>query len=457
MGFRSVNPTNGREVRVVPFASKSEHAEILGACAAASAAWQNTEIDLRAALLRRLAHLIRERASPLAMLMAEEMGKPVREGRAECEKCAGLAEYYAEHGRAFLAPDDSLIPGVARVQLEPLGTVLLVMPWNFPFWQVFRCAVPALLAGNTVLLKHAPNVPGCALALSQLFLDSGFPKATFANVFAPTESVESLISSDSIDAVSLTGSTRAGRVVATAAGRALKKAVLELGGSDAYLILADADLDLAVEACATGRLINGGQSCIAAKRFIAVDPVHDEFLARFTQRMLAVSYGDPTEDTTLLGPLAREDLRDTLQAQVDQSVRLGARLSAGGSIPEGPGFFYPPTVLADVAPGMPVFDEETFGPVAAVVRARDAQHAIELANQSRFGLGSAIFTRDADAAKWAAAEMKVGCVFVNGFVRSDARLPFGGIRDSGYGRELSRYGLLEFVNIKTVYSVRKLP
>ncbi len=453
MPLQSVNPSDGSLVREYPEASDAEVAKALTEAAAAFEAWRRTSFDARASILRRAGALLRERSDALARLMALEMGKPVAQGRAEAEKCAGTCDYYAEHAARLLAPEPATTEARASyVAFEPLGPVLAVMPWNFPLWQVFRFAAPALMAGNVGLLKHASNVTGCALAIEELLRDAGLPAAAFRALLVPSSRVASLVEAPQVVAVTLTGSTPAGRAVAAKAGACLKKSVLELGGSDPYLVLEDADLEAAAETCAASRLINGGQSCIAAKRFVVVEPVRREFEERLVERMRARVVGDPLEETTAIGPQARHDLRDELQRQVAASVSRGARVLLGCAVPEGAGAFYPPSVLSGVVPGMPAFDEELFGPVAAVVAAKDERDAIRLANHTVFGLGAAVFTRDlARGERIARHELQAGSCFVNAFVRSDPRLPFGGIRESGYGRELGAFGIREFVNVKTVY------
>jgi succinate-semialdehyde dehydrogenase/glutarate-semialdehyde dehydrogenase len=385
--------------------------------------------------------------------MAEEMGKPVRDGVAEVQKCAVGCDYYAENAERFLAPE--MVKTQARksfVVFQPLGIVLAVMPWNFPFWQVFRFAAPGLMAGNAAVLKHASNVPGCALAIEQAFRKAGFPENLFRTLMIGSRSVDTVIEHPLIRAATLTGSGPAGRAVASKAGALLKKTVLELGGSDPYLVLDDADLDLAAKVGAKGRLVNSGQSCIAAKRFIVVEKVRRQFEELFVSQMSAVKVGDPLGDNTQMGPLARHDLRDTVHRQVEGSIAKGARCLLGGTIPNSRGAYYPPTVLTDVRKGMPAFDEEVFGPVAAVVPVKDEEQAIAMANDTAFGLGGGVFTRDLARGEHIAAELiESGMVFVNEHVSSDPRLPFSGIKESGYGRELSHYGIKEFVNIKTVY------
>lgn len=395
-------------------------------------------------MLKNLAKVLRKQREALATLMHEEMGKNKEDGIAEIEKCAACADFYADLGPQFLE-DREIKTEAARsfVTFEPLGTVLAIMPWNFPFWQAFRCAIPALLAGNTVVLKHASNVTGCALAAEKIFQEASDENGLFQVVVIPGDAALDLIGRPEISAVSFTGSTDVGRKIAAVAGVMLKKCVLELGGSDAYLILADANLDHAVKACVKSRLINSGQSCISAKRFIVEAKVRE----LFEQKMLAEM------KSMQISPLARADLRKDLQKQVEKSVNRGAKILCGGKIPEGPGYHYPPTILTGVKPGMEAFDEETFGPVAAITEAVDAEDALRLGNLSSFGLGAAVFTRNIEQGiEYASREMEAGSCFVNDFVRSDPRLPFGGIKDSGFGRELSEFGLLEFVNVKTVYA-----
>jgi succinate-semialdehyde dehydrogenase/glutarate-semialdehyde dehydrogenase len=455
--YRTQNPATGvvlQEFAPHDFAA-AERA--IGAGQVAFLEWRTTAYEDRARLLHKLATGLRERRDEFAVLMATEMGKPVRDGVGEVEKCALACEYYARHGGAMLTPE-VIASDASRsyVVCAPLGLVFAIMPWNFPFWQVFRAMAPTLMAGNGLILKHAPNVPGCAQAIVKLTHDAGFPQQLVQNLFLDNDTAARVIDHPQIRGVTLTGSTRAGRAVAGRAGAALKKTVLELGGSDPYIILDDADLTLAAERCAASRLINGGQSCIAAKRFIVLNEVYDEFLERFIEFMRAPVMGDPLEAATTLGPMARPDLRDELHHQVRSSVEMGARCILGGAIPADPpyaaGAFYPPTVLVDVTPTMPAATEELFGPVAAVLRVPDLSTAIDIANRSSYGLGAAIFTRDtARAEALAAGQLEAGCVFINSFVKSDPRLPFGGVKDSGYGRELSHHGLKEFVNLKTVY------
>ena len=453
---RSIDPTTGEVVGVYPETSAAAVEQALLRADRAQRAWRNVSIADRGSVLRRAAARLRTRAPRDAILMAREMGKPVAQGRAESEKCASACEYFAEHAESMLAPLPAPSDAArSSIAFRPLGLVLGVMPWNFPFWQVIRFAAPTLMAGNGCLLKHASNVPGCALALEEIFREAGLPEGLFTSLLVPASAVEALIGAREVRAVTLTGSAPAGRAVAAAAGRALKKSVLELGGSDPYVVLEDADLDLAAATCAASRIINAGQSCIAAKRFIVVEPVRRAFTDRFVEALRAKRMGSPLAegaDAPDLGPLARVDLRDDLHRQVEASVARGARLLEGGRVPEWPGAFYPPTVLDGVTRGMPAHDEETFGPVAAIIAARDEADAIRIANDTPFGLGAAVFTRDtARGERIATMEFEAGACFVNGWVRSDPRLPFGGVKESGYGRELSLFGIREFVNVKTVW------
>ncbi len=415
--------------------------------------WRGQSFAVRAAPMRRAAEILRADASEFAELMAREMGKPVRDGIAEAQKCALACEFYAEHAEGFLAREAVATEAHSSfVTFNPVGVVLAVMPWNFPFWQVFRFAAPGLMAGNAAVLKHASNVPGCALAIEDIFRRAGFPENLFRTLLIKSSGVESVIADPRVRAVTLTGSGLAGRAVARKAGELLKKTVLELGGSDPYLVLADADPERAATVCARGRLVNSGQSCIAAKRFIVVDAVRRDFEARLVERMAGARMGDPLAPDTEIGPQARHDLRAALHAQVQASIAKGAKCLLGGTIPEGRGAYYPPTVLTDVGKGMPAYDEELFGPVAAIIPVRSEDEAIAVANDSSFGLGAAVITRDRARGERIAAELiEAGCVFVNENVKSDPRLPFGGIKESGYGRELSAYGIKEFVNVKTVY------
>lgn len=412
-----------------------------------------TDFSFRKNCLQRLAILLRERKESLSILMTNEMGKPMAQSRAEVEKCAWVCDYYVENGESFLT--EQIVKTDASksfVAFEPLGIVLAVMPWNFPFWQVFRFAVPALMAGNTALLKHSSNVMGCAVEIEKLFDDSGFPKNVFQTLIIGSSLVQNIVSDFRVKAISLTGSTEAGKSVAELAGRHLKKCVLELGGSDPYLILEDADIDSAVDSCVTARLINGGQSCIAAKRFIICEKIYDEFEQKFISKMSLKKFGNPMDETNDLGPMASVKLRDELHAQVLASINGGAELKLGGFIPDSEGAYYPPTVLTNVSKNNVAFREELFGPVAPLIKVKDENEAIAFANDSHFGLGAALFTTDLERGEFLAKKkLNAGNCFVNTFVKSDPRLPFGGVNESGFGRELSLFGIREFVNIKSVF------
>jgi succinate-semialdehyde dehydrogenase / glutarate-semialdehyde dehydrogenase len=453
MSIQAINPATGGVVATHDEMKPDVVADIVESVHAAALDWRHASYADRAVPMRKAAEILRKEARDFAHLMAREMGKPVRDGVAEAQKCATACDYFAEHAAKFLARE--VVKTEARssfVTFNPLGVVLAVMPWNFPFWQVFRFAAPGLMAGNAAVLKHASNVPGCAIAIEEIFRRAGFPENVFRTLMIGNRQVDAVIEHPRVRAVTLTGSGPAGRAVAAKAGQLLKKTVLELGGSDPYLVLEDADLDVAAAVCTKARLVNSGQSCIAGKRFIVVERVRAGFEERFVKRMAAAKMGDPLDEATEVGPQARADLRDTLQRQVDGSLAKGAKCLLGGSIPGGPGAFYPPTILTHVRPGMPAFDEELFGPVAAVVPVRDEAEAVAMANASSFGLGGAVITRDVARGERIAADLiESGCVFVNDAVRSDPRLPFGGIKESGYGRELASYGIREFVNIKSVY------
>ncbi|HEY8491741.1 MAG TPA: NAD-dependent succinate-semialdehyde dehydrogenase [Dehalococcoidia bacterium] len=452
MSFQSINPATEEILATFDEFTPQQVDQALEQAARAFDAWRRTSFQERSRLMRSAAAYLRQHQARLAGLITAEMGKPIAQAEAEIEKCAWNCDYYAEHAAAFLA--DQPAPSSAAesyVAFDPLGTVLAIMPWNFPFWQVFRFAAPALMAGNTAVLKHAANVPQCALAIEEVFREAGFPEGAFRTLLIPSGAVAGVIQDPRVSAVTLTGSDTAGSKVAEASGREVKKTVMELGGSDPFVVLEDADLDAAARVGATARNQNTGQSCIAAKRFIVVDAVADAFLERFVAEVARLRVGDPAERETDVGPLARDDLREGLEGQVRRSVEQGARTVLGGHRPERRGYFYAPTVLADVTPQMPAFTEETFGPVAAVIRARDADEAVRLANRSKYGLGAALWTADLDRARRLAREIEAGNVFINGMVASDPRLPFGGVKRSGYGRELSEFGIREFVNVKTVW------
>jgi succinate-semialdehyde dehydrogenase / glutarate-semialdehyde dehydrogenase len=452
MSIQSINPATGDVLESFAEASDHEIERILDGAHGAFREWRRLSYATRAGHMEKAAHVLRARQADYARMMALEMGKPITQGEAEVEKCALACEYYAAHAARLLAEQPRETDASrSYVRFDPLGPVLAVMPWNFPFWQVFRFAAPALMAGNVGVLKHASNVPRCARAIEDVFREAGFPRGVFTTALVGSAAVPRLVADARIVAATLTGSEHAGRTIAQQAGRELKKTVLELGGSDPFVVLADADVAAAARTAADARLVNSGQSCIAAKRFIVVEPLADDFVRRFVEELQARRVGDPLARETQVGPLARVDLRAALHQQVEESLKRGARLALGGEIPSGKGAFYPPTVLVAVDKGMPAFDEETFGPVAAVVRARDEADAIRLANDSPFGLGASLWTRDRARAEQLASQIEAGLVFVNGLVKSDPRLPFGGIKRSGYGRELSEYGIREFVNIKSVW------
>jgi succinate-semialdehyde dehydrogenase/glutarate-semialdehyde dehydrogenase len=452
MAIESINPHTGRTLRRFPAFGWPKTEKILVQAHKAAPAWAATTFAHRAGVLRRAAALLRERQDELARLMALEMGKPVADGRAEALKCATCCDFYAERAEGFLA-DELIETDSARsfISYQPLGVVLAVMPWNFPLWQVVRFAAPALMAGNVGLLKHASNVPQCALALEKIFHDAGLPPACFRTLLIETELIEKLIADDRLAAITLTGSEGAGAAVAAAAGRHIKKTVLELGGSDPFIVLADADLALAAKTAAQSRMINAGQSCIAAKRFIVEKSVLKDFISQLKTHLLAFRPGDPLDEATQYGPLARPDLADELTKQVEESVAKGAKIELhGGQAKPGTALFRP-MILSNVKPGQRAYTEEFFGPVALVLEAKNADDAVRLANDSRFGLGAAVWTQDAKKGEALARHIESGAVFVNGLVKSMPELPFGGVKKSGYGRELSYLGIREFVNQKSVW------
>jgi succinate-semialdehyde dehydrogenase/glutarate-semialdehyde dehydrogenase len=451
--LQTVNPATGE-----PGRSYDKHTIEEGRAAAAAARgaflqWRRKGFAERSAIIRKAAEVLRARKDEFANLMTEEMGKTLDEGRAEIEKCAVNCDWFAENAECYLAnePVDTG-DGETFVTFNPIGVVLAVMPWNFPFWQVFRFAAPALMAGNGALLKHASNVPGCALAIEEVLHQAGVPRDLFRTLLIGSGDVEALIKDENIAAVTLTGSVAAGKSVAAAAGSVLKKCVLELGGSDAYLILDDADVVAAAKVAATARMVNGGQSCIAGKRFIVLRSVLEPFEESLTDAMRAFEMGDPRKEGTKLGPMQSIEARDEIHHQVSESIRRGARVITGGKVPDRPGAWYPPTVLTNVLPGQPAHDDEVFGPVAAIIAAESEEDAIRIANESEFGLGSGVLTSNLDRGRRIAAEeLEAGMSFVNDNVRSDPRTPFGGVKQSGFGRECAAYGIREFVNIKTVH------
>jgi succinate-semialdehyde dehydrogenase/glutarate-semialdehyde dehydrogenase len=448
----SLNPATSQVIRIFPSRDDRHLQQALEQTRDAQQAWAQTAFSLRAEMLRKAAAQLLAQRDRYATLITLEMGKPLREARAEVEKCAGACDYYALHGEEFMRAEPvESDAGRSYVAHQPLGVLLAIMPWNFPFWQVFRAAAPALMAGNAVLLKHAPNVPQCALAIEAIFRECGLPEGMLTALMIEVEQVAEIIASTKVQAVTLTGSEAAGRKVAALAGQHLKKCVLELGGSDPFIVLHDADLELAVDQAIASRFMNCGQSCIAAKRLIVVPRIADEFLHRLTERVEALTLGDPMEEATRIGPMARADLREALHRQICDSIAQGAVAVTGCEPDRREGFFYRPSILDNITPNTCAWREELFGPVALVIRAADEQDALRIANDTRFGLGASIWSRDTGRAEKLAAQIQAGCTFINGMVKSDPRLPFGGIKASGYGRELSRLGMLEFVNAKTVW------
>jgi succinate-semialdehyde dehydrogenase/glutarate-semialdehyde dehydrogenase len=452
MPLESINPATGELLERFTEQSAAQASSSVEQAHEAFASWSQSGFPRRGRLLLKVAAVLRSEKNSLARMMSEEMGKPILQALAEVEKCATVCAYYAENGASMLAPERIAADAAdSYVRFDPLGVILAVMPWNFPFWQVFRFAAPALMAGNVCLLKHASNVQRCAAGIEEVLRRAGFPEHVFTVLRVGPARVEPLIAHPLVRAVTLTGSDRAGREVAAAAGRNLKKVVLELGGSDPFIVLDDAPLPKCIAAAVSARMINNGQSCIAAKRFVVSKDIYDRFEKAFVAAVAALRTGSPLDESNDLGPLARPDLLEELERQVRESVKLGAIvLTGGGRLGKGPGYYFQPTVLAGVAPGMPAYDEELFGPVAALIPARDDEDALRIANDTAFGLGAAIWSGDRERAERLTARVEAGSVFINGMVKSDPRLPFGGVKMSGFGRELSSYGIKEFVNIKTV-------
>ena len=451
--LQTINPATGEPGQAYSLQTVEEGLAAAKAARAAFLNWRRTPFEQRSAIIRKAAVILRERELEFASLMTAEMGKTLDDGRAEIEKCAFHCDWFADHAGEYLAnvPAD-IGGGEAFVTFNPIGVVLAVMPWNFPFWQVFRAAAPALMAGNAMLLKHASNVPGCALAIEEVLHDAGVPNDLFRTLLLPSSDVEPVIKDANVAAVTLTGSVAAGKSVATAAASVIKKCVLELGGSDAYVVLGDVDVEAAAKVAATARMVNGGQSCIAGKRFIVVRSVLQRFEQALVEAMRAYEMGDPSREGTKLGPMQSVKARDEIHSQVEESIARGAKLLLGGTVPDRPGAWYPATVLTDVRAGQPAHDEEVFGPVAAIIAAEDEADGIRIANESEFGLGSGVLTADIDRGRRIAAEdLEAGMSFVNENVRSDPRTPFGGVKHSGYGRECGAFGIREFVNIKTVH------
>ncbi|SDJ16962.1 succinate-semialdehyde dehydrogenase [Variovorax sp. OV700] len=451
----STNPANGEVFAKYPYESPASLERSLATATQGYKTWSSMAVSARLRVLKRMAEILRRDVEPLGMMATKEMGKPIVQARAEVEKCAILCDWYAENGADLLADKPTSVGEQAYVSFLPLGPVLAIMPWNFPYWQILRGAVPILLGGNAYVLKHAPNVMGCAYLTEAAWLEAGLPKGAFSVVNITNDLVSKAIVDNRIAAVAVTGSVRAGSAIASQAGAALKKTVLELGGSDPFIVLADADLEEAVKAAVVGRFQNSGQICIAAKRIILDAPIAEEFTERFVQAVAALRVGDPQSEDTYIGPMARHDLRDELDTQVQRSVEAGARVLLGASKIPGDGNFYAPTVLGNVKPGMTTFDQETFGPAASLIVANGVDEAIDLANNSEFGLSGAIWTRNKGLAKDLARRVETGGLFVNGFSASDPRVPIGGVKKSGYGRELSHFGVQEFMNAQTVWFDRK--
>lgn len=452
MSIQTINPATESILETYPVMTQSAIGQHIEAVQTRFQSWKKVDMQERSQLLLNMAKLLRNKTNELVTLMAQEMGKPITAGVAEIEKCAVVCEHYAQYATDYLAPESVATEHYSsKVYYQPQGIIFAIMPWNFPFWQVFRFAAPNIMAGNVGILKHAPITTGSGLAIEQLFLEAGFPEHVFSTMVLTNEQAATVIAHTHISGVTFTGSEQTGMTLAACAGSYLKKVVMELGGSDPYLVLHDADLDLAAQVIVNSRLNNNGQTCIAAKRVIIVTEVADALIEKILSQVQTFQYGDPMDPNTKLGPMAREDLRAQVHQQVRETVAKGAMLRLGGFLPTERGYYYPPTVLTHVRPGMPAFDDEVFGPVFAITIAADEAEAIRFANQSRFGLGAAVFTRDLERGEWIASEeLQVGQANVNSAVSSDPRLPFGGTKHSGYGRELAREGIREFMNIKTI-------
>ncbi|MCG9973077.1 NAD-dependent succinate-semialdehyde dehydrogenase [Christiangramia crocea] len=449
MEFNSVNPYNGEQVGKYIGHTSDELDEALNRSSGAFKTWHNKPISYRTGLIKKAGQVLRDNLEEYAQMITSEMGKPISESRAEVNKCAWVCDYYAENAETFLSPEViKTDASQSFVRHDPIGAVFAIMPWNFPFWQVFRFAAPTLTAGNTGLLKHAPNVFGCAVKIEEVFTRAGFPEGVFQNLIVHHDQTEKIIAHDAVKAITLTGSEMAGSAVAQIAGKYIKKSLLELGGNNSFIVLEDADIDLAVKTAVSARMLNCGQSCIAAKRFILVESIHDEFVSKFTDAVKNLKTGDTKDGATQVGPLARKDLADQLNRQVNESVSQGAKLLVGG---KQDNCFHEPTILGNVKPGMIAFDEETFGPLAAIIKVKDVDEAFALSEQSKFGLGVSVFTKDTAKAVEYASRVSDGAFFINELVKSDPRLPFGGTKRSGYGRELAKDGMMEFVNKKVVY------
>ena len=450
--MKSINPFNNKLIKEYKEHSVSDVDSIIKDVHKELKTWKNTSFDERSKLMKNAGEILRSESEKFAELMTSEMGKVILQAKAEIEKCAALCDYYAENAQQILC-DEFIQTDASKsfVSFEPIGSIFAIMPWNFPFWQVFRFAVPNLIAGNTAILKHAPNVCGCSLAIEEIFQKAGFPKNVFRSLIIPVELAEQVITNDLVAGITLTGSAKAGSIVASQAGKYLKKSVLELGGSDPFIVLKDADLSKACQTGTDSRLLNAGQVCISAKRFIVEEEIADEFIE--FQKHLFENYkiGDPMKTETKMGPMARLDLLENIIDQVQKSIEMGASLICGGKIIESDGFFYQPTILTNVKKGMPVYDEETFGPVSVIIRVKNTEEAIKVANDTIYGLGASIWTSDLSRGEAVARKIEAGAVFVNGMTKSDARLPFGGIKKSGFGRELASYGIKEFLNIKTIW------